>query len=153
MKLQSNAFSANGMIPPRYTCDGDDCSPDLRWDEPPPEAQSVTLIVDDPDAPGSTFVHWVLYDLPIATRELPEAVPNSPTLAGGASQGQNDFGNLGYGGPCPPSGVHRYFFKLYALDSVLGLEVGATKAQVEAAMNGHVLEFIELIGRYSRQSK
>lgn len=152
MKLQSNAFSANGMIPPRYTCDGGDFSPDLRWDDPPSKTQSLVLIVDDPDAPSGIFVHWVLYDIPTTTRQLPEAVsPDAPSLEGGGKQGKNDFGNLGYGGPCPPSGVHRYFFKLYALDSVLGLDVGATKAQVEATMEGHIIVAAELVGRYSPQ--
>ncbi|MBD2184711.1 YbhB/YbcL family Raf kinase inhibitor-like protein [Aerosakkonema funiforme] len=151
MKLESDAFSANGTIPSKYTCDRQDFSPPLKWDAPPTGTQSLALIVDDPDAPMGTFVHWVLYDLPTEITNLPEAVPNDATLASGGTQGKNDFGKLGYGGPCPPSGTHRYFFKLYALDRYLELASGATKEQLEAAMNGHILAAAELIGRYSRQ--
>lgn len=151
MKLESNAFSANGTIPAKYTCDAEDTSPDLRWDTPPVETQSLVLIVDDPDAPSGTFVHWVLYDLPSETRQLAEGVELGPTLEGGGVQGETSFGRLGYGGPCPPSGTHRYYFKLYALDGPLGLKSGATKQQVAAAMEGHILDSAELMGRYSRQ--
>lgn len=150
MKLESPIFTANGMIPSYYTCDGQDISPALSWDAPPTGTQSLALIVDDPDAPGYIFVHWVVYDIPAEVRHLPEAVPPQATLLNGGVQGKNDFGNLGYGGPCPPSGVHRYFFKLYALDRALGLESGATKAQLEAAMSGHILAMAELIGQYAR---
>ncbi|HAA30719.1 MAG TPA: YbhB/YbcL family Raf kinase inhibitor-like protein [Cyanobacteria bacterium UBA8553] len=150
MKLESTAFTANGMIPSQYTCDGQDISPPLSWDAPPTGTQSLALIVDDPDAPGQIFVHWVLYDIPPEIHQLPQAVAAQDTLPGGGTQGKNDFGKLGYGGPCPPSGIHRYFFKLYALDRELGLKSGATKAQLEAAMNGHILAAAELIGRYSR---
>lgn len=150
MKLESEAFTANGMIPFLHTCDGQDISPELRWDAPPSGTQSLALIVDDPDAPGRTFVHWVLYDIPPEIRQLPQAVSDTATLSGGGTQGKNDFDKLGYGGPCPPSGVHRYFFKLYALDRELELKSGATKAQLEAAMDGHILDQAELIGRYAR---
>lgn len=150
MKLESTAFTANGMIPSQYTCDGQDISPPLRWDIPPTGTQSLALIVDDPDAPGQTFVHWVLYDLPPEIHQLPQAVTAQDTLPGGGTQGKNDFGKLGYGGPCPPSGIHRYFFKIYAIDRELGLKSGATKAQLEAAISGHILATAELIGRYSR---
>lgn len=149
MKIESQAFQADGMIPTSYSCDGQDTSPPLSWDAPPEGAQSLALIVDDPDAPGRTFVHWVLYDIPPETQQLPEGV-GSESTPGGGIQGKNDFGNIGYGGPCPPSGSHRYFFKLYALDRQLGLDTGATKAQLEAAMSGHILATAELIGRYSR---
>lgn len=148
MKLQSNAFSANSMIPPKYTCDGKNISPDLRWDDPPVETQSLVLIVDDPDAPGQTFVHWVVYDLPPETRQLSEGVDAEQ---GEGIKGSNDFDQLEYGGPCPPNGTHRYFFKLYALDQPLGLAPGATKGDVIAAMDGHVVDTAELIGRYTRQ--
>lgn len=151
MKLESNAFAASGTIPAKYTCDGEDISPDLRWDTPPIETQSLVLIVDDPDAPGGTFVHWVVYDLSPETRQLPEGVEVSPTLEGGGTQGQTSFEQLGYGGPCPPSGTHRYFFKLYALDQPLGLDSGATKKQVESVMEGHILDSAELMGRYTRK--
>ncbi|HEY9848758.1 MAG TPA: YbhB/YbcL family Raf kinase inhibitor-like protein [Leptolyngbyaceae cyanobacterium] len=152
MKLESDSFSANGTIPPKYTCDGQNISPPLKWDTPPISTQSLALIVDDPDAPSRTFVHWVLYDLPPETGNLPEAIPaDRPILEGFGVQGKNDFGKLGYGGPCPPSGTHRYFFKLYALDRVLELAAGATKEQLEAAMNGHILAAAELIGYYARR--
>lgn len=150
MKLESTAFTANGMIPSLYTCDGQNISPELRWDAPPPGTESLALIVDDPDAPGRIFVHWVVYDLPPEVHHLPEAIAPQATTPSGGVQGKNDFGKLGYGGPCPPSGIHRYFFKLYALDRELGLKSGATKAQLEAAMSGHILASAELIGRYSR---
>jgi len=150
MKIESKAFTADGMIPSLYTCDGQDISPDLHWDAPPTGTQSLALIVDDPDAPGEIFVHWVLYDLPPEIHQLPKAIAPQADLPGGGVQGKNDFGNLGYGGPCPPNGIHRYFFKLYALDRQLGLNSGATKAQLEAAMNGHILAAAELIGRYAR---
>lgn len=160
MKLSSPAFSANGLIPAMYTCDfhqgaaarsHQDISPALNWDEPPAGTQSFALICDDPDAPGKTWVHWVLYDLPATSRELPESVPPKATLANGGVHGVNDFGNLGYGGPCPPSGTHRYFFKLYALDQMLGLKPGATKGELLTAMEGHILAAAELVGRYARQ--
>lgn len=152
MKLKSPAFSANGALPLIYTCDDANLSPPLRWDDPPSETQSFVLIVDDPDAPNHIFTHWVVYDLPPKTRELPEGVSSMNALMGGGTQGVNDFGQIGYGGPCPPEahGSHRYFFKLYALRSVLGLAKGATKAQVEAAMDGQILTASELIGNYAR---
>jgi Raf kinase inhibitor-like YbhB/YbcL family protein len=155
MKLESTAFSANGIIPGKYTCDGLNISPPLSWDEPPAEAQSLVLIVEDPDAPGRTFVHWVVYDIPVQVRQMAEAIPRQPTLLDarevkGGVQGENDFGRLGYGGPCPPSGTHRYIFKLYALDRELGLKPGATKDKAIAAMDGHILATAELMGRYTR---
>ncbi|HEY9638490.1 MAG TPA: YbhB/YbcL family Raf kinase inhibitor-like protein [Coleofasciculaceae cyanobacterium] len=150
MKLESTAFIENGMIPFLYTCDGQDISPALSWNAPPTGTQSLALIVDDPDAPGQIFVHWVLYDLPPEIHQLPQGAGNEATLSDGGTQGRNDFGKLGYGGPCPPSGLHRYFFKLYALNRELGLKPGATKAQLEAAMSGHILAAGELIGRYAR---
>ncbi len=151
MKLESTAFTENSVIPSKYTCDGANISPSLSWNSPPEGTQSLALIVDDPDAPGDIFVHWVLYDLPPEIRHLPGGIPSEANLAEGGVQGKNDFGNLGYGGPCPPSGTHRYFFKLYALDRPLNLAAGATKNKLEAAMNGHILAAAELIGRYSRQ--
>jgi Raf kinase inhibitor-like YbhB/YbcL family protein len=151
MRLESTAFAADGLIPAKYTCDGANVSPPLQWRVPPTGTQSLVVIVDDPDAPLKTFVHWVLYDLPAEVQELPESIPPQATLAKGGTHGKNDFGQLGYGGPCPPRGTHRYFFKVYALDRELGLAAGATKAQIEAAMNGHILAAGELIGRYARQ--
>ena len=149
--LTSSAFADGGAIPTRYTGDGEDVSPPLAWSAVPPETKSLALIGDDPDAPGGTWVHWVIFNLPAETGELPEAVPPDEVLADGSRQGRNDFGHLGYRGPAPPPGrAHRYFFKLYALDTVLDLEAGATKAQLLAAMQGHILAAGQLMGRYKR---
>jgi Raf kinase inhibitor-like YbhB/YbcL family protein len=151
MRFASSAFAENGLIPAKYTCDGADISPPLIWEQVPQETKSFALIVDDPDAPGRTFVHWVVYDIPPTIRQLSEQIPAGKTLAVGGFQGKNDFGKLGYGGPCPPSGTHRYFFQLYALDQSLNLAAGANKSQILAAINNHVLAKAELIGRYQRQ--
>jgi Raf kinase inhibitor-like YbhB/YbcL family protein len=151
MKLESPVFLANELIPSQYTCDGQDISPPLDWDEPPLATKSLVLICDDPDAPRKTWVHWVVYNLPSETRSLPENISPSNPLPKGGLQGINDFGKVAYGGPCPPSGTHRYFFKLYALDRVLEIKVGATKTQIEQAMKDHILAQSELIGRYHRQ--
>jgi Raf kinase inhibitor-like YbhB/YbcL family protein len=151
MILESPAFAADGFIPAQYTCDGNNISPPLSWSEPPADTQSLALICDDPDAPAKTWVHWVLYNLPPQTRSLPEKLPAGHPVLSGGLQGINDFGNVAYGGPCPPSGIHRYFFKLYALDRVIALNAGATKAQLEAAMKGRILAQAQLIGRYRRQ--
>jgi Raf kinase inhibitor-like YbhB/YbcL family protein len=149
-KLNSHPFSDGGNIPKKYTCDGDDVSPELHWTDQPP-AKSFALIVDDPDAPSGTWVHWVLFDLPGDAHDLQEAAGKRAPLPTGAQQGINDFKKEGYGGPCPPPGKpHRYFFKLYALDSKLSLKGPATKAEVEKAMQGHVLGQGELMGRYGR---
>ena len=151
MKISSDGFAANEPIPKKFTCDGPDASPKLNWSEAPAKTQSFALIMDDPDAPVGTWVHWVLFDLPAETRELAEGVAKQEQLANGARQGRNDFGKIGYGGPCPPPGnAHRYFFKLYALDAKLNLKAGVTKAEVERAMKGHTLAQAELIGRYAR---
>jgi Raf kinase inhibitor-like YbhB/YbcL family protein len=146
LQLSSPAFSHNGMIPAKFTCDGADASPPLAIGGVPERAASLTLIVDDPDAPARTWAHWVVWNVEPRTRGFPEGgVPR------GARQGTNDFGKRRYGGPCPPSGTHRYFFKLYALDAALELADGATKAQVEEAMRGHVVAQAELIGLYRRK--
>ncbi|MGA3081938.1 MAG: YbhB/YbcL family Raf kinase inhibitor-like protein [Terracidiphilus sp.] len=138
-------------IPAEFTCSGAGISPQLAWSAPPKGTASFALIVSDPDAPGRTFVHWVLYDLPAATRALPEGLPSEGQLADGARQGRNDFGNLGYGGPCPPGHApHHYVFTVYALDAKLGLAAGVTRAQVEAAMQGHILARGELVGVFQR---
>lgn len=150
-ELKSDAFSHGGDIPRKYTCDGSDISPALSWGEPPAGTQSVALITDDPDAPGGTWVHWVLYDLPTSVRELSENVPKDQGLKNSARQGRNDFRKIGYGGPCPPPGrPHRYFFKLYALDAKLGIKAGVSKADLEKTMRGHVLAETQLMGRYKR---
>ena len=151
IQITSPAFSAGNTIPKKFTCDGPDLSPQLAWDPPPARTQCFALIVDDPDAPVGTWVHWVIFDLPADSRELPEGVAKQEQLASGARQGRNDFGKIGYGGPCPPPGKpHRYFFKLYALHAKLGLKAGATKADVERAMKGHILAQAELMGTYGR---
>jgi Raf kinase inhibitor-like YbhB/YbcL family protein len=150
--LYSSAFEHGAAIPIKHTCDGDDASPPLRWGEPPLGTRSWTLICDDPDAPGKTWVHWVLFNLPADNRNLPEGVAFEGTLESGAHQGTNDFRRLGYGGPCPPPGnPHRYFFRLYALDAVLELRQGATRAEVAKAMAGHILAQGELMGTYARK--
>jgi Raf kinase inhibitor-like YbhB/YbcL family protein len=150
-ELTSPVFAPGESIPTRYTCDGDDISPPLAWTDPPAGTQSLALICDDPDAPVGTWVHWVLYNLPPDARSLPEAVPSDADLPRGGRHGENSWRRLGYGGPCPPSGTHRYFFKLYALDTVLDLDAGVDKKQVLRAMEGHVLAEAELMGVYSRQ--
>lgn len=150
-ELKTTAFAPGSTIPKKFTCDGPDVSPALSWSEPPKGTQSISLIVDDPDAPVGTWVHWVLYDLPAATRELAEGVPKDQELKSGTRQGRNDFGKIGYGGPCPPPGpAHRYFFKLYALDAKTTLKAGATKADLEKAMKGHILAHADVMGRYQR---
>lgn len=151
MKISSASFFTGEMIPKKFTCDGPDASPKLNWTEPPAKTQSFALIMDDPDAPAGTWVHWVLFGLPADARELAEGVAKQEQLANGARQGRNDFGKIGYGGPCPPPGnPHRYFFKLYALDAKLNLKAGATKTDVESAMKGHILAHAEMIGKYGR---
>lgn len=150
MNLESSVFAAGGLIPVQYTCDGQDISLPLHWNAPPEGTQSFVLICDDPDAPLRTFVHWVVYNLPLEIRALPEGAPLEPTLQGGGIQGTNDFRKIGYGGPCPPRGAHRYFFRLYALDSQLTLQPGARKNQVIKAMEGCILASGELMGRYDR---
>ncbi len=149
--LKSAAFESGGQIPRQYTCDGKDISPALFWSGVPEKAATLAFVMDDPDAPGKTWVHWVLFDLPATATGLPEGVPPRATLDPGGTQGINDFGNLGYGGPCPPSGTHNYVFTLYALDTKLGLKARATKEELLKAMQGHVLSQARLVGRYSRK--
>ena len=155
MKLSSTAFPAGGRIPSGYTCDGEDLSPPLVWTEAPRGTRSFALIMDDPDAPSGTWVHWVLYDLPASRSGLEEGVPKSVSLDGGASHGVcwgvRSYSRVGYHGPCPPPGSpHHYSFRIYALDLRLDLPARATKEQVEQAMQGHVLAQAELIGVYGR---
>ncbi len=149
--LQSNAFQEGADIPRQYTCEGADASPALTWSEPPHKTLSFALIADDPDAPVGTWVHWVAWNIPAGAHQLPENVAKSADLPGGGKQGSNDFKKTGYGGPCPPPGKpHRYFFKLYALDSTLDLKSGATKKDLEQAMKGHILAQAQLMGKYQR---
>ncbi len=150
IEVTSPAFKDGEMIPPRYTCDGADVSPPLAWADVPKTAETIALICDDPDCPGRTWVHWVLFNLPAGLKELAEAVPPDGELANGAKQGLNDWRRIGYGGPCPPGGTQGYFFKLYAVDVLLDLQPGATKAQLLQAMEGHILAQGQLMGKYKR---
>jgi len=146
MNLESPTFSNHQNIPSKYTCDGENVNPPLKISEVPEKSKSLVLIVDDPDAPMGTWVHWTIWNISPKTTEIPEnSVPE------GAIEGMTDFGKPGYGGPCPPSGTHRYFFKLYALDITLDLDTSAKKEDIEKAMEGHILDKAELIGLYSRQ--
>jgi len=147
LTITSPDFKHNGLIPAKFTCDGEDISPLLQWAGVPEGTVSFVLICDDPDAPMGTWDHWLLFNLPGDTTELPEAVAVLPT---GTREGNNSWGKIGYGGPCPPDKVHRYFFKLYALDGVLTVDDGVTKAEIESAMEGHVLGQAELMARYDR---
>jgi len=154
MELTSTAFQDGQAIPPQHTADGKNVSPPLKWGAPPDGTASLALICDDPDAPRKVWVHWVIFNLPAASRELSEAVPPEGTLSDGTMQGTTDFGKIGYGGPSPPPGKpHRYVFKLYALDRRLDLRPGATKEQLLKAMEGHTLDEGQLIGTYGRKGK
>ncbi|MBI5326812.1 MAG: YbhB/YbcL family Raf kinase inhibitor-like protein [Deltaproteobacteria bacterium] len=151
MQIKNTAFEDNGLIPRKHTCDGADISPPLTWTKPPAGTKSIVLICDDPDAPMGTWDHWVLYGLSPETTSLPENVPPQKEVLKGAKQGINDFRKIGYGGPCPPKGpAHRYFFKIYALDTELNLPAGITKKDVEKAMKGHILAEGQLMGKYGR---
>ncbi|MFH1046271.1 MAG: YbhB/YbcL family Raf kinase inhibitor-like protein [Candidatus Omnitrophota bacterium] len=142
MKLTSKEFQHNGLIPKKFTCQGSDVNPSLTIENVPAKTKTLVLIVDDPDAPRGTWVHWVAFNIPVITQIQENSIPGV--------QGYNDFGRVNYGGPCPPSGTHRYFFKLYALSSELELEEGATKEEVEKAMAGRILDQAELIGLYKK---
>jgi Raf kinase inhibitor-like YbhB/YbcL family protein len=148
MKLMSSAFAEGQRIPRPYTCDGVNVSPPLEWSGVPKTAQTLAIIAEDPDAPAGTWVHWVLYNLPAANIGMVENLTQDEKLKAGGFQGKNDFEKIGYGGPCPPSGTHRYFFKIYAIDTELSLKAGATKADVENAMAGHVVSQAQLMGTY-----
>jgi Raf kinase inhibitor-like YbhB/YbcL family protein len=153
--LSSASFRHNQPIPARHGCEGADVSPPLKWEGAPAGTKSFALIVDDPDAPGGPWVHWLLYGLAADTKELPENVAKTDTVAGlgGARQGMNDFGRVGYGGPCPPRGhgVHHYHFRLYALDTELNLPPRLKRRELEQAMRGHILAQAELVGTYQRE--
>ena len=150
IKLTSKAFNEGQAIPRGYTCDGANVSPPLEWTGVPKSAKTLVIVADDPDAPAGTWVHWVLYNLPYDVIGMVENTPPIETLSGGGMQGTNDFQKTGYGGPCPPRGSHRYFFKIYALDSELPLKPGASKADLEPAMEGHIISQGQLIGTYRR---
>lgn len=146
MEIISSAFAHNEAIPSKYTCDGENVNPPLSFSNVPNETKSLVLIVDDPDAPLGTWVHWTVWNMPPTTTEIPEK-----SVPAGAIEGQTSFGKPGYGGPCPPSGTHRYFFKLYALDTILSLDASSTKEDLEHAMKNHILSQRELIGLYKRK--
>src|ERR1700730_1724220 len=149
--ISSTSFSNSSDIPKKFTCDGADVSPEFSWTDPPPGTQSFALIADDPDAPSGTWTHWVLFDLPATTTSLAEAVSKVDQLPGGERQGRNDFRKIGYNGPCPPPGKpHRYVFKLYSLSSKLNLKPGASKQELEQAMEGLTLGSAEWMGTYRR---
>ena len=148
--ITSTAFEDGGMIPQKHTCDSENTSPPLAWTGVPDSAVSLALICDDPDAPAKTWVHWVVYGIPPDTNSLSGGVPTDSLMANGAVQGMTDFKRVGYGGPCPPSGTHRYYFKLYALDFRPTFKNPATKDELLKAMEGHVLAEGVLMGRYKR---
>ena len=152
--LTSPAFQPGGNIPKQFTCEGSDISPELTWSGAPAGAKSFALIVHDPDAPrAGGWYHWVVYNIPTKVSSIPENAQKQQDLPGVGTQGRNDFGNVGYGGPCPPSGTHRYFFRLYALDTELKLNSGASAKDVEKAIQGHILDQGELMGKYQKSSQ
>ena len=150
MKIESSAFNNEEMIPSKFTCDGENILPHLFWNDFPKETKTFALIVDDPDAPGGTFVHWVVYNIPPNVTNFPEGTTSS-NLPSGSKQATNHFGDDNYGGPCPPSGIHRYYFKLYALDSEVNLKTGGGKRDLLKAMEGHILAEAQLMGKYERK--
>jgi Raf kinase inhibitor-like YbhB/YbcL family protein len=150
LMVTSQAFKSGEPIPSKYACDGEDVSPPVGWSGSPEKTRSYAVIVDDVDAPMGLFTHWVIFNIPGAESSLQEGVPTVGTLPNGATQGRNDFGKIGYAGPCPPSGTHRYVFHLYALDALLSLQAGATRHDVLEAMKGHILAEAELTALYSR---
>jgi len=151
LTISSPSFSNGGNIPQKFTCDGADVSPQLSWSEPPAGTKTLALLVDDPDAPVGNWNHWTMWNVPTTTRSFAEGLRKEAELSDGSRQGQNDFRQTGYNGPCPPRGKpHRYYFKLYALDTRLDLKPGAAKKDVEAAMKGHILAQAEWMGRYGR---
>lgn len=151
MNLESPAFKNNGRIPSKFSCDGEDVSPELGWKFPPKGTKSFALICDDPDAPMGTFVHWIVFNIPASENGMKENSPPEGMLPNDTIQGRNDFGRNGYGGPCPPSGTHRYFFHLYALDTLLNLSQYATKQDLLKVIQGHVIGEAELVGLYGRR--
>lgn len=151
-EINSSAFGHYGNIPKKYTCQGEDLSPPIKWGPPPAGTKSIALICDDPDAPAGTWVHWVAWNIPAETVMLEEGIAPKATEPEGIRQGTNDFNRVGYGGPCPPpGGAHRYYFKLYALDTLLELSSEATKEDLLAAMKGHVIQETEMVGNYKRR--
>ncbi|MFH0985322.1 MAG: YbhB/YbcL family Raf kinase inhibitor-like protein [Candidatus Omnitrophota bacterium] len=150
LELRSSAFSEGERIPSDFTCEGADMSPPLAWSGVPDNAESLAIIVEDPDAPAKNWTHWLIYDLPATLSQLPTGIISGQEFFAGGSQGLNDFKELGYGGPCPPGGEHRYLFKIYALDAMLQLKAGASKQELLQAMRGHILAEGSLTGQYDR---
>ncbi len=150
IKITSPVFKEGEPIPVRYSCNDVNVSPPLEWEDLPEDTESIALILDDPDAPGGTFNHWIIFDLPANTKSLPEHVMGRELMDDGSKHGFNDFGLVGYGGPCPPKGTHRYFFKIYALDSKMDLPPLVRKDELLSAMEGHVLDQGELMGVFTR---
>jgi len=151
LNVSSAAFADGGLIPARYTADGENVSPPVRWEAAPEGTESIAIISDDPDAPGGTWVHWLIWNIPAGQTDIRENIPPEETLSNGAVQGTTSFGSVGYGGPAPPSGTHRYYFKVYALDTRLDLGPKAVKKDLEKAMQGHILSQGQVMGRYSRR--
>jgi Raf kinase inhibitor-like YbhB/YbcL family protein len=150
MNITSPAFRDGGDVPVKYTCDGDDVSPPLAWTDVPARAKALALVCDDPDAPKKDFVHWVLFNVPVTTSALAERVAPLEELPDGSRQGTNDFGKVGYGGPCPPSGTHRYHFTLYAVDTILDVPPASTRDALMTALKKHQLGTARLTGSYTR---
>jgi Raf kinase inhibitor-like YbhB/YbcL family protein len=150
LMLKSSAFEHNSSIPEKYTCKGPNITPPLEWTMLPEGTKSFALIADDPDTPSGTWVHWVIYDIPAHTQKLAEGIPPQKILPTGAKQGTNDFPRIGYRGPCPPWGEHRYFFKLYALDTSTNLPAGVTKSMLLEAMKGHIIAEAQLMGKFKK---
>jgi Raf kinase inhibitor-like YbhB/YbcL family protein len=148
--LSSTDFEHKAAIPVKFSCKGEDISPQLQWKDTPQGTMSFALIVDDPDAPSGTWIHWVYYNIPAGINQLPQGIKRDKELSDGSRNGTNSWGKVGYNGPCPPAGQHRYFFKLYALDAVLDLKAGATKPELLKAMQGHILGLAELMGTFAR---
>lgn len=148
--ITSPVFEDGGIIPKKYTCDDLDMSPPIEWSNVPEGTKTISIVCDDPDAPMKTWIHWIIFNIPGDVTGLPENVPPEKELENGAKQGMNDFHKVGYGGPCPPSGTHRYFFKIYALDITLDLPAGVSKSHLMIAMEGHVISESHLMGTYTR---
>jgi Raf kinase inhibitor-like YbhB/YbcL family protein len=151
IKITSPAFEEGGLIPKKYTCDGSNVSPPLRWDSVPDGTESIAIICEDPDAPSGTWMHWILFNLPAECRELAENIPDDETLHDSTRQGINNFGSIGYSGPCPPWGIHRYFFKIFALGCTLDIVHLVDKDILNLAMGDHILATGQLMGRYQRK--
>lgn len=151
LMIKSSAFNDGDTMPAKYTCKGENISPSLFWEQPPGDTGSFAIICEDPDAPGGMWVHWVIYNIPEGVTELPEHVPIRELTDNGAKQGMNDFGRIGYGGPCPPPGTeHKYFFRLYALDQILEVNTGLTRDQLLKAMKDHIIEEAEIMVKFKR---